>query len=198
MYLYAVHIHTSAIWLFLHVADTAVEFLLVVYLCIYSTYVHMQWLFLCSIFFSELKQRHFFFFFIVPSAAVTQPIFVSSFLPTGNGGSLLLSYRGLLDQSYISYIRALICNSSLYYYRHPCSVVCLVQARGRLLLYEVDYAFLAREGGKHEHAVKLKQVLAKEQLGPVSGEVGVRGCGGGGCDGGCGVGGGLGGVGTAA
>lgn len=46
-----------------------------------------------------------------------------------------------------------------------------VQARGRLILFEVDYAYLAREDGKHEHAVKLRQVFAKEQLGPVSGEV---------------------------
>eukprot|EP00752_Nemacystus_decipiens_P015088 g13442.t1 len=45
-------------------------------------------------------------------------------------------------------------------------------ARGRLLLYEVDYAYLARENGKHEHAVKLRQVFAKEQLGPVTGESG--------------------------
>ncbi|CAN0003393.1 unnamed protein product, partial [Hapterophycus canaliculatus] len=45
-------------------------------------------------------------------------------------------------------------------------------ARGRLLLFEVDYAYLAREDGKHEHAVKLRQVFAKEQLGPVSGESG--------------------------
>lgn len=45
------------------------------------------------------------------------------------------------------------------------------QARGRLLLFEVDYAYLAREDGGHEHAVKLRQVFAKEQLGPVSGEV---------------------------
>eukprot|EP00903_Cladosiphon_okamuranus_P018754 g17257.t1 len=45
-------------------------------------------------------------------------------------------------------------------------------ARGRLLLFEVDYAYLAREDGKHEHAVKLRQVFAKEQLGPVTGESG--------------------------
>lgn len=52
------------------------------------------------------------------------------------------------------------------------SLSCLVyQARGRLLLFEVDYAFLAKEDGEHEHAVKLRQVFAKEQLGPVSEEV---------------------------
>ncbi|CAM9158991.1 unnamed protein product [Ectocarpus sp. 12 AP-2014] len=45
-------------------------------------------------------------------------------------------------------------------------------ARGRLILFEVDYAYLTREDGKHEHAVKLRQVFAKEQLGPVSGESG--------------------------
>lgn len=48
------------------------------------------------------------------------------------------------------------------------------QARGRLLLFEVDYAYLAKEDGRHEHAVKLRQVFAKEQLGPVAGEVGWR------------------------
>lgn len=47
----------------------------------------------------------------------------------------------------------------------------VTQARGRLLLYEVDYAYLAREDGSHEYAVKLRQVYAKEQLGPVAGEV---------------------------
>lgn len=41
------------------------------------------------------------------------------------------------------------------------------------MLFEVDYAYLAREDGKHEHAVKLRQVFAKEQLGPVTGEVRV-------------------------
>eukprot|EP00904_Undaria_pinnatifida_P008679 jgi/Undpi1/4941/HiC_scaffold_19.g08293.m1 len=45
-------------------------------------------------------------------------------------------------------------------------------ARGRLLMLEVDYAYLAREDGTHEYAVKLRQIFAKEQLGPVSGESG--------------------------
>lgn len=45
------------------------------------------------------------------------------------------------------------------------------QARGRLLLFEVDYAYLTKEDGGHEYAVKLRQVFAKEQLGPVAGEV---------------------------
>lgn len=65
---------------------------------------------------------------------------------------------------------------------HCCATLHAVsQARGRLLLFEVDYAYLAREDGKHEHAVKLRQVFAKEQLGPVSGEVGLAEDGGG-CD----------------
>lgn len=55
--------------------------------------------------------------------------------------------------------------------RQQFSLFYFVQARGRLILFEVDYAYLAREDGKHEHAVKLRQVFAKEQLGPVSGEV---------------------------
>lgn len=50
-------------------------------------------------------------------------------------------------------------------------VTVTIKARGRLLLFEVDYAYLAKEDGRHEHAVKLRQVFAKEQLGPVAGEV---------------------------
>lgn len=42
-------------------------------------------------------------------------------------------------------------------------------------MLEVDYAYLAREDGTHEYAVKLRQIFAKEQLGPVSGEVGWLG-----------------------
>ncbi|CAM9461362.1 unnamed protein product [Discosporangium mesarthrocarpum] len=45
-------------------------------------------------------------------------------------------------------------------------------ARGRLILFEVDYAFLAKEDGGHKHAVKLRECYAKEQKGPVAGEVG--------------------------
>lgn len=68
----------------------------------------------------------------------------------------------------------LFCDAAAYRCRVTllCDAV-LSQARGRLLMFEVDYAYLAREDGKHEHAVKLRQVFAKEQLGPVSGEVGA-------------------------
>lgn len=39
------------------------------------------------------------------------------------------------------------------------------------MLYEVDYAYLAKGDGGHEHAVKLRRIFVKEQLGPIAGEV---------------------------